>query len=155
MKMSTPNYLTLVIYTFVFVFVIFMIYWSAKSSKTDPEGMIIQSMLFPMACIVWSLLIARFVVGCSWINTFVISLVTSFVIFVIWNHVKTNQKESNAVLNFITNLITFPFWFPLIFGKTQLSETYLSFLGYMSMPMFKLFNSALSIIDPKQIRMFE
>lgn len=64
--------------------VLFAIYVSAVGTDTDPEGMIIQSMLFPMAILIWSFLIFKFMLDYSWIGSMIIAFVLSMVIPTIW-----------------------------------------------------------------------
>jgi hypothetical protein len=93
------------------------IYISAKGVDTDPEGMIFQSILFPVACWIWSLIIFKFLLKNSWIYSIFISFVSSVMIVSIWrysNSTITHQGINSNINYFITNLVTFPLWYPMV-----------------------------------------
>lgn len=134
--------------------VLFAIYVSAVGTDTDPEGMIIQSMLFPMAILIWSFLIFKFMLDYSWIGSMIIAFVLSMVIPTIWRLM--GDMGNKKIGYFITNLVTFPLWYPAaLFGKNKITEKYLQIIMIPAMGLFKVFNLLTSFLDPNQIRMFE
>jgi hypothetical protein len=103
-----------------YILLIPAVYISAKGVHTDPEGMIFQTLLFPVACFLWSFIIFKFLLNESWIYSIVISLVLSIIIVSLWiyhSSTITHQGINRDINYFITNLVTFPLWYPLFYLK--------------------------------------
>lgn len=134
-------------YTLIVVILLYIIpalYMSYEGTQSDPEGMIFQSILFPMACLLWSFVICKFLFGISWVYSGMVAFVSSMIISMMWRYGPINKTGSK----FITNFVTYPLWFPMaLSGKNKVTEIYTSVVFLPAMGLFYLFNMIFNVFS--------